>query len=238
MNPALGQVETAVHELGLQISPQASERFDAYLREVLAWASRIGLTASITAPEVVGLHFVDSLLPLAIWDFPPGCRVVDVGSGAGFPGMPLKVARPDLRLTLVDASRRRVAFLERLRATLGLDEVEIVWGRAEELGHHSEHRSAYERSVERATARLGVSAELCLPLVRPGGASIFLKGPTVYQELSRAGPLIEALGGRVEACVARPLPTTDRRRVTVVISKVRAPASRFPRRGPRLGAPP
>ncbi len=238
MNPALAQLEAASADIGLQISPGAIQQFDRYIREVLAWGARIGLTAAQTASQIVGLHFVDSLLALAVGEFPHGSRLVDVGSGAGFPGVPIKIVRPDLGLTLVDASRRCVGFLEHLGAVLDLEGIETVWARAETLGRRPAIRETFARSVERATARLGIAAELCLPLLEIGGAAVFLKGPNVQGELHAAGPLIEALGGRIEAFQVRALPTTDRRRAVVVIRKTLPTPHDFPRWGPRLGRRP
>lgn len=237
MNPALFQLEAAASELGIEIPLGALDRFDRYVNEILAWRTRINLTAASTAQQIVGLHFVDSLLPLVTASIPDGCRLIDVGTGAGLPGIPMKLMRPDLRVVLLDASRRRVAFLEHVRAALALSGLEIVWGRAEDIGHQRGFREGFDIAVTRATASLAASAEMCLPLVAPGGCAIFMKGPNVREELSLARPLIEALGGRIESAELRPLPTTGAQRAAVIVRKEGATGARFPRRGPRQGTP-
>ncbi len=223
--------------MGIKVPVAALNRFQQYLRELLTWKRRLNLTAAADDTAIVGLHFLDSLLPLAVWPVPTECRVVDVGSGAGFPGIPMKIVRPDLRLTLVEASRRRVAFLEHLQGALDLRNVEILWGRAEAIAHRPEHREAYGLAVERATARVDAALELCLAFVEIGGAAVLLKGPRALEEIGGARPLVNRLGGTVEACDIQPLPTTDRRRVAVVVRKTVSTPSLFPRRTSRLGQP-
>ena len=235
MNPALAQLERAAAEMRLALPPRALDCFEVYLDEVLSWRHRINLTAASTAQDLVSLHFVDSLLPLSFLEFPPNARVADIGSGAGFPGVPLKIVRPDLRLTLIEASRRRVAFLEHLRASLGYPDIEVVWGRAEVLGRQAEFREAFGVVLSRAAARAGVAAELCLPLAAISGVVVLLKGADAHSEIAAANPLIERLGGRLEASETRHLPTTDRWRLLAVIRKVRPCGPEFPRNVRHLG---
>lgn len=155
---------------------------------------------------------------------------MDVGTGAGFPGMPLKIACPDLRLTLLEASRRRVAFLELLVDALRLD-VEVVHGRAEIVGHRPDHRERYDLVVSRATARLDRLVHLCFPFIRVGGVAIFPKGPRVADELAAAATAIEIVGGEVEGVRPVTIPGLGRhRRSLVVLRKARPTPDRFPRR--------
>jgi 16S rRNA (guanine527-N7)-methyltransferase len=233
----LAQLEEGVAALGLEASPVVLERFDRYLQELLAWKGKLNLTAAASAAAIIGLHFLDSLLPLTVWEFPRDSRVADVGSGAGFPGIPLKFMRPDLQLTLVEASRRRVAFLEHLRSACDLGDVEILWARAEALAQRPEYRDTFGVVVERATARIGAALELCLPFVAVGGAAILLKGPGVIGEREVAAAVASRLGGQVESCEVRALPTTDRRRVALVVRKVRPASEGFPRRPAQIGRP-
>ncbi len=237
MSAARAQLEAGASAMGLRVPAAAIDRFERYLRELLTWRRRLNLIAATDGTSIVGLHFLDSLLPLAVWSVPTECRVVDVGSGAGFPGIPMKIVRPDLRLTLVETSRRRVAFLEHVQGALDLHNVEILWDRAEAIARSPEHREAYGLAVERAAARFDVALELCLPFVEIGGAAILLKGPRAKEEVGGARPLVTRLGGTVEACEIWPLPTTDRRRVAVVVRKTRPTPTLFPRRTARLGQP-
>jgi 16S rRNA (guanine527-N7)-methyltransferase len=238
VNPALASLERAAGEMRLSLPPGALERFDRYISEVLTWRRRINLTGASTALSLVALHFVDSLLPLAALEFPRGSRVADVGSGAGFPGLPIKIARPDLRVTLVEASSRRVAFLEHVRQALDLPDLEIVWGRAEDVAHQPEFRERFGVVLSRAAARASAAAELCLPFAALDGRVALLKGPGAVKELASAAPLIDRLGGMPEPLTMMHLPGTGQVRLLAVIKKVRPTGAGFPRRPPRLGLVP
>ncbi|MBM3470466.1 MAG: 16S rRNA (guanine(527)-N(7))-methyltransferase RsmG [Armatimonadetes bacterium] len=238
MTTRLARLQSGTTLLGIALAPAALDRFERFLQQLLSWKGRLNLTAATSADELEGLHLLDSLLPLKACVVPPGCRVVDVGSGAGFPGVPMKIVRPDLRIVLVEASRRRVAFLEHLRVALDLPDVEIRWARAEALGREQGFREAFGLAVSRATAHLGATCELTLPLVEPGGAAVLLRGPKVAEEASAASRLVGALGGEVESCSLGTLPTTNRLRAALVLRKQRPTPPEFPRSGRRLGAPP
>lgn len=235
---ALGRLLAVSAELVVPLDGPALMRFERYLSEILHWRRRFNLTPTGDPAQIVSLHFADALLALSVGDFPKDCRVVDVGSGAGLPGIPMKIARPDLRMTLVEASRRRIGFLEHLRAVLTLEDIEIEWTRAEDFGQRNDRREVYDRSVERAAARIAVAMELCLPLVRVGGAAVFLKGPRVLEELDRTRSLLTSLGGRIICDEVRALPTTDRERAVIVVGKVAHTPLPYPRSAGRHGRPP
>ena len=159
--------------------------------------------------------------------------MIDVGTGAGFPGMPLKIARPDLRLVLLEASRRRVAFLELLVGELRLD-AEVVHGRAEIIAHQPEHRERYDLVVSRATSPLDRLADLCLPFIKVGGLAVLPKGPRVAAELVGAATVIEALGGEVESVRRVTVPGLESRiRSLVLLRKTGQTPGRFPMRSVR-----
>lgn len=235
MTLPLTRLQSGAALLGIPLSPTALDRFERFLQQLLSWNERLNLTAAAGADQVEGLHFLDSLLPLWACAVPPGCRVVDVGSGAGFPGVPMKIVRPDLRVVLVEASRRRVAFLEHLRGALDLPDIEVRWARAEALGHEPGLREAFGLAVSRAAAPLGATCELTLPLVEPGSAAVLLRGPKVTEEVGSTERLLESLGGVVESCARCILPTTDRHRAALVLRKLRPTPPEFPRSGRRLG---
>jgi len=235
VNPALLQLERAAGEMGVALPPDALARFEAYLRELLVWRRRINLTAATTPQAVVSLHFIDSLLPLSFVDFPRLARVADVGSGGGFPGLPTKIVRPDLRVTLIEASTRRVAFLEHVGRVLELTDLTVVWGRAEVLGRAIEHRERFDIVLSRAAARAGAAAELCLPFARVGGTVVLLKGPRAGPELEAARPLIERLGGALSETEVMSLPTTDQARLVAVVKKRSPCGEEYPRSATRLG---
>lgn len=235
MRTALAQLERAAGAMGLTLPAGALEQYGWFLREVLEWRRRINLTGAASAGDLIAFHVVDSLLPLAVVNIRRGAALADIGSGAGFPGVPVKIARPDLGVALVEASRRRVAFLEHVVRGLNLDGLRVVGARAEALARQPEFRERFDVVISRALARTGVSVELCLPLAAPGGTVVLLKGPSAARELAEVRPLIERLGGELEPPRMRALPTTDRARLVAVIAKRRPTGAEFPRRRGRLG---
>jgi len=203
------------------------ERFSGLVRT----ANRlVNLTAITGEAEVAVKHFVDSLAGLVTGRFAAGARVIDVGAGAGFPGLPLKVARPDLWLSLLEADGRRVAFLREAVRQLGLEQVTVVHARAEDAGRQPAHREAYDVAVARALAELPVLAEYCLPLVRPGGNLVAWKGPGAEHEVARAAGALERLGGRVAEVRRLSLPRAMGSRALVVVDKVAPTPAAYPRR--------
>lgn len=236
MNSNPTQVQAIASAWGLQLPPDAPARFDQYLAELLRWRARLNLTAAATPWEMAAEHFSESLIPLAAWRISEDSRVIDIGSGAGFPGVPMKIARPDLRIVLVEASRRRVAFLEHLRHVLGLEGLDIEWARAEDLGRRSGFREGFAVAVERAAAKFPAAAELCLPFVQRDGAAILLKGQGVIAEVRRAAPLLERMGGVIEHVRTWTIAASGRTTVAVVIRKSSATPEEYPRRGRRLGS--
>ena len=219
-------------ELGLALTPHQLDQFEVYYRELADWNQRINLTAIVQYQEVQVRHFLDSLtLCLALPDSqPPPARVIDVGAGAGFPGLPLKLAFPDLHLVLVDSVGKKTAFLRHLAETLPLSGVEVYTGRAEELGHQSGLRESFDLAVSRGVAKMRVLLEYTLPFCRLGGIVVALKQEDIQQELADAAPALDTLGGRLAG--VRPVEVsglTDRR-VVVQVEKVRATPVKFPRR--------
>lgn len=217
-------------QLGIALGAEMLDAFEVYRRELDAWGKRANLTAIEGDQEVAIKHFLDSLTCLAAADFSGGTTVVDVGSGAGFPGVPLKVARPGIRLAVVEARRKRAQFLEHLVTTLGLSGVEVIWDRAENVGRAAEHREAYQVAVARAVADLGVLAELCLPLVEVGGTMVAQKGPEGGAEAAAASGAVKTMGGRVERVVSVALPAGYGDRALIVIRKESHTPDKYPRR--------
>jgi len=235
VSPAIGRLERGAGALGVRLDPTALDRFERYLAALVRWGSRLNLVGASGEDELVDRHLIDSLLPLAAVELPPGADVVDVGSGAGLPGVPMKIARPDLRVTLLEASRRRVAFLEHLRDAVDLPDLGVRWGRAEDLARQADHRELYDCSVERATAKAAAALELCAPLVAVGGWCVLLKGPAVLDELPAAAGLAESLG--LSKISIKKLYAYSGPTLVVVASKVVITPSVYPRRASRLGLP-
>lgn len=204
-----------------------NKQFELYRNNLIEWNKVMNLTAITEPHEIDTLHFLDSLALLDFADF-RGKSVIDVGTGAGFPGLPLKIAEESLQLTLLDSLDKRLNFLKDTCEKLGLDDVRLVHARAEEIPEG--FRESFDIAVSRAVARLNTLAEFCLPYVRPGGIFIAMKGPDFEAELEEAKPAIRLLGGRCERCENYTIPGTDVTHSVLVIRKNSPTPSKYPRR--------
>ena len=209
------------------IPPALAERLWAYWQLVKKKNEVMNLTAVTDDDEAAERHFLDALALLDLAEIPEGASVIDVGSGAGFPGVPLKLARPDLRLCLLDSLGKRVDFLREACGELGA-EAECVHARAEEFALLPGRRDGFDLAVSRAVARLNVLAELCLPLVKPGGLFLAMKAADAAEELREAAGAIRLLGGECEGL--REYETGGVRRAVAVIRKKKPTPKGYPRR--------
>ena len=201
-------------------------RFRTYYDALDETNKVMNLTAITGEDDSARRHFLDCAAPLLLFPM-AGKRVVDVGTGAGFLGLPLKILEPGIRLTLLDSLQKRIGFLSGVCTALELTDVECVHARAEECG---ERRERYDYAVSRAVARLNILAELCLPYVRVGGAFLALKGPAVTEELKEAEKAVAALGGKVERIFEYAVPGEELHHNVVVIRKVSPTPKKYPRR--------
>ena len=220
--------------LGAPPSPAQLAQFAAYEALLLEWNARIALTAIREPRQIRIRHFLDALSCAVATGPLDGRRLIDVGSGAGFPGLPLKILYPGLRLTLVDSVAKKARFLETVASELGLGDVVVIADRAEALGQAAGQREAYDWAAARAVAELRVLAELLLPLCRVGGRMLAQKGDSAAAELAAAGPAIGAVGGGVARLTPVHLPETEAVHYLVIIDKARPTAARYPR---RVGVP-
>ena len=186
----------------------------------------MNLTAITEPRDIAALHFLDSAALLTLADL-KGKTVVDVGTGAGFPGMPLRILEPTLRLTLLDSLNKRIEFLRRCCETIGLTDVDCVHGRAEEFA--ARHRESYDIATSRAVAALPLLAELCLPLVKVGGTFLAMKSVDSDQEIADAKRAIQTLGGRVEDVKDYVIPGTEVRHRVIFVKKVSETPKKYPR---------
>lgn len=216
--------------LDVEIRQDMLDLFRIHYETLMEFGKQTNLTSIEGAEEVAVKHFLDSLTCSKAIEISDDWNVVDIGTGAGFPGVPLKVERPSLALTLVEASLKRVRFLEFLAAKLELSDIEVVWGRAEDVGRMRRHRENYDLAVARGVAELAVLAELCLPFVRIGGTFVALKGPGVERELRKAMKATEVMGGQIERIVRMALPWDHGDRNLVVIRKKAFTPEKYPRR--------
>jgi len=212
---------------GLALDRRQLDQFVAYASELRRWNERVNLTAITDEREIVTRHFLDSLRCALSWGVSPH-NLVDVGTGAGFPGLPLKILRPKLRLTLVESVEKKAAFLQHITAELGLSDVAVVVARAEAAGRDAAHRERYDVATARAVAELRVLAEYCLPLCRVGGRFLAPKGGQIEREIADAQAAISRLGGRLASVEAVDLPEVERRTL-VVVEKVAPTPEQYPR---------
>jgi 16S rRNA (guanine527-N7)-methyltransferase len=212
---------------GLHLGQRQLAQFVTYAAELQRWNQRINLTAISDEHGIVMRHFLDSLRCALSWGRAPS-RLVDVGAGAGFPGLPLKILDPDLHLTLIESVEKKAAFLRHIVAELSMSDVDVVVGRAETVGRNKAYREQYDVAVARAVADLRVLAEYCLPLCRVGGRFLAPKGAQNAHELAGAQKAIDLLGGRIAAMEEVDLPGVERRAL-VVIEKIAPTPPQYPR---------
>jgi 16S rRNA (guanine527-N7)-methyltransferase len=236
-----------VRKLGLNLTPDQVAVFRRYRQELLAWQSRANLTAITDDEGIQTKHFLDSLscllavpvarptavaMPAALEICPmrPDTRVIDVGTGAGFPGLPLKIVCPAIKLTLLEATGKKVEFLKHIVELLDLRGVTVLKNRAEELGTSAEHRERYDWAMARAVAEMPTLMEYLLPFVRIGGRALAQKGEDAPAEVARAETAIVHLGGQLNRLIPVELTGIAETRYLVVVDKVAATPDKYPRR--------
>lgn len=224
-------------DIDVQLDDIALERFEKYMNLVIEWNEKINLTAITDRQEFIVKHFYDSILLLSCADIKKGAKVIDVGTGAGFPGIPLKIVRPDIQLTLLDSLNKRIVFIsDVVMPGIGLN-AEAVHGRAEDFSKQAKYREKYDFAVSRAVANLSALSEYCIPFVKKGGEFISMKGPDVHEELSSAQNAVQVLGGEVSEVKNLTLPDNSGRSI-VIIKKVKNTPEKYPRRGVKINKNP
>lgn len=230
MEGFLGLKEAAKNLLGLNLTTRQLEAFTWYSNELISWNQRFNLTA-ITDPDGIEVrHFLDSLTCLLAMRPGAAGRLVDVGTGAGFPAIPLKVVSVHLRITLIEATRKKAEFCQHVVDHFKFEGMETLHARAEEVGQDPDHRQAYDYAVARAVAPLPVLVEYLLPLLRIGGRAIAQKGETAHAEAHETEEALRILGGKVTRLIPIELPGVPETRHLVVIEKTAATPVEYPRR--------
>lgn len=220
-------------ELDIDITEEQLRKLMEYSEMLLSWNERMNLTAITGERDVIIKHFLDSFTCAATGYVADGLRAIDIGTGAGFPGIPLKIIYPGLRITLLDALKKRVRFLKNVISELGLEGITAIHGRAEELARDTAHREGYQLCFSRAVAPMSVILEYCLPFVKIGGLFLAMKGPGYDEELRAAVNAIDILGGRMVQVHDFRLPFTNIAHYIVAIKKIKATGSEYPRKAGR-----
>nr|PZM87911.1 MAG: 16S rRNA (guanine(527)-N(7))-methyltransferase RsmG [[Clostridium] cellulosi] len=224
--------------LGIELDEAALQKFEAFTGELLEWNKVMNLTA-ITEPEQIAVkHYVDSLSLLKYADIKKDAKIADVGCGAGFPGVPVKIVREDISLYCIDSLGKRIKFLENVKEKLNFQQFECLHSRAEDAGRQPQLRGSFDYVFARAVAKLRVLAEYCIPLLKTGGAFIAMKAGDVEEEISEAKNAIKTLGGKIESVSEYTLPGTDIARTIIVISKIADTPAKYPRPSAKIAKAP
>ncbi|WP_147802530.1 16S rRNA (guanine(527)-N(7))-methyltransferase RsmG [Alkalicoccus halolimnae] len=220
----------ALEEQNITLDDEQKKRLARYYEVLVDWNERMNLTA-ITEKDAVYLkHFYDSLTAAFSFDFKRPLRIVDVGAGAGFPSLPLKICFPEINVTIVDSLNKRITFLNALAEELGLTGVAFHHDRAEQFARKPDHRDQYDVAISRAVARMPVLTELCLPLVKENGMFIAMKAAGAGEELKDAQKAIKLLGGKVENTIDFSLPENGGERSIIHIRKAGSTPKKYPRK--------
>ena len=225
-----------LNNMGVELDGYGLDRFDAYAERLVRWNNHVNLTA-ITEPDDIAIkHFVDCLSIMKYVKFNKGDKVVDVGTGAGFPGLPLLIANPDIDVNFVDSVGKKLGFIKDVLRNNGLV-ANVTHKRAEDMGKDGNYRESYDYAVSRAVAPLNILCEYCLPLVKVGGYFIAMKGAAAEQELADAANAIHTLGGVLEKIDSFKLSTGDSRAI-IIIKKISQTPTKYPRKSKKIDSRP
>ena len=225
--------EEQLAAFGIRLSEKQKKQFLTYYKNLVLWNQVMNLTAITDMEEVYTKHFVDSLSfikAISGQAMPEGSRLIDVGTGAGFPGLPLAIVYPDLQVTLMDSLNKRIRFLDDTVEQLGLANIRTVHARAEELARNKQHREQYDLCCSRAVANISTLSEYCLPFIKQGGLFISYKSEKAEEELKESGKAVTILGGKLEDKIRFILPGTDYQRILLLIRKIKATPGKYPRK--------
>lgn len=231
MDYNLHHFQEDLDELNISINDEQRTQFLKYYELLVEWNEKMNLTAITEFDEVLKKHFVDSISLLSYYDFSSVKKIIDVGTGAGFPGIPLKIMLPDVEFVLMDSLNKRITFLSEVIKELGLEKISVIHSRAEDLANDGQHREAYDLCVSRAVANMSTLSEYCLPFVKPSGNFIPYKSGEIKEELKAASNAISVLGGKLVKTESFNLPHSDIGRSFVVVKKEKNTPKKYPRKG-------
>lgn len=217
--------------LGLEMDQKNINDFTLYKELLKEWNEKINITTITDDFEIDIKHFIDSITPLTTGLFKDNIKVIDIGTGGGFPGLPLKIMKRDLDVLLVDSTMKKINFLNDVINKIGLEKIQAIHGRAEEMGRDPLYREKFDVAISRAVAQLNTLCEYCLPFVKVGGYFISMKGSDIDEELKEASNSIKVLGGKLKEVKLIKLPLSDINHSLIIIEKIKETATKYPRGG-------
>lgn len=223
-------IKTECENIGLEISEEKYNKFIQYKDLMKEWNEKVNLTAITDDKEIVIKHFVDSIKAFEFKNLNSSVKIIDVGTGAGLPGIPIKIMNDDAEVVLLDSLQKRINFLNEVISTLKLEGIKTVHGRAEDFGTDLNYREKFDVAISRAVANMAVLCEFCLPFVKKNGYFVALKGPAVQEELDEAKKAIGILGGKIEKVIKVNFENSDLDHNLVIIKKIKNTPKQYPRR--------
>ena len=222
------EIQKYLEKMNIVLSGTQKEQFYKYMNLLIEWNEKINLTAIIEPKEIILKHFIDSITINNYIEEEE--KVIDVGTGAGFPGIPLKISKPEIQVELLDSLNKRINFLNIIIEKLELKNIKATHARVEEFAKNKNNREKYDVATSRAVANLNVLVEYLLPLVKVGGKCICMKGPNIEEEINGSKKAIEVLGGKIEKVEEFNLPDTDMKRTIIIIRKIKNTPAKYPRK--------
>lgn len=224
------KLEALIKELNINLQKEQLEKFERYYYEMMEWNKKVNLTSITEEKDVLTKHFYDSLLIMLLEEWKSEGKILDLGTGAGLPGIPLCIINKNLNMTLLDSLNKRIVFLKHIIEVLGLNNITALHSRAEELGQDIGYRENFDFVVSRAVARLPVLLEYCLPFVKLNSYFVAYKGPDAEEEIRESSRALDILGGKVVRTVQHELPDNGGKRCIVLIKKIKTTPKEFPRK--------
>ena len=224
------ELQIALEQLNIPYNEETLEKYRLYMEGIIEWNEKVNLTSITEKDEFIKLHFIDSIMSVPCEEFQKAKKIIDVGTGGGFPGIPLALAAPDKEFVLMDSLNKRIKIINQLCEEIGITNVTAVHARAEELAKNKAHRQKYDLCVSRAVANLSTLSEYCLPFIKQGGWFLSYKGPDTDKELSDAKKAIKILGGQIDREELAALESSGLEHKIIFIKKVKDTPAKYPRK--------